>query len=447
MTEDKKNNSTYDNSFYKNNTLWVLGDTYENSYGIPHDRNLRRLHRNWQNNFNHFVDVDRALNQFISNNHVSANEDGTWNLTETAANRKKAGISSKETAKLFLYDYYDRYAPLMQDYVSKYNNYINSENNYYSALDSASRIPALTYNGVRKTGSLFGNNFKHYQYSSTNPDNPIENPIEPELDPDTAYEGTINPSIHFSIPEDRSERKQLAYELIHNRARTHAEMYDGSLPGLISDASGKSKHKNHVINKLWDYYWDSPRALTDVRDGNMPLASFVTGRTGRIGEKYIAPGLVATFAAPYLIAAAPKVASGFWKGYTWLNDVSGNLINKGFQWGAKKVGQNIFGKALSGIGNGIANYGGLDLALDIPVYYDASKALMQGNMSFKDAAWTLGPAALWLGRKPLWRGAKWLFNKGRRFLPPAGAGMLLLGSDTAKPATANNESDLQVSDN
>jgi hypothetical protein len=42
----------------------------------------------------------------------------------------------------------------------------------------------------------------------------------------------------------------------------------------------------------------------------MPLADFVTGRTGRIGEKYIAPGLVATFAAPYLIAATPKVASG-----------------------------------------------------------------------------------------------------------------------------------------
>jgi hypothetical protein len=60
----------------------------------------------------------------------------------------------------------------------------------------------------------------------------------------------IHQLIHFNIPEDKSERKQMAYDLIHNRARTHAEMYDGSLTDLISTASGKSKHKNHVINKL-----------------------------------------------------------------------------------------------------------------------------------------------------------------------------------------------------
>jgi hypothetical protein len=50
--------------------------------------------------------------------------------------------------------------------------------------------------------------------------------------------------------------------------------------------------------------------LIDVREGNISLADFVNGRRGRIAEKYIAPGLAATFAAPYLIAATPKIASG-----------------------------------------------------------------------------------------------------------------------------------------
>lgn len=442
MPEDKKNNSIYDNSFFKNNTLWILGDTYENSYGIPHDRSLRRLHRNYKKSYNQLVSADKAVNQFITDNNISANTDGTWNLTETAAKRKKAGISSKETAKLFLYDYYDRYAPLMQDYVSKYNNYINSETNYHSALNTASRIPALNYNDVRKTGKLFGDNFRLWQYSSSNPDDPFQNPVEPELDPDSNYEGMIHPSIHFNIPEDKSERKQMAYDLIHNRARTHAEMYDGSLPDLISNASGKSKHKNHVINKLYDYYWDSPRSLMDVSEGKISLADFVNGRRGRIAEKYIAPGLVATFAAPYLIAATPKIASGLWNAYGWLNNASGSLINKGFQWGAKKVGQNVFGKTLSGIGKGIAQYGGLDLAIDAPIYYDLGKNLLQGDMSFGEAAMTAGPAALWLGRKPLWKGTKWLFDKSRRFLPLTGAS-LILGSSTSKRAT-DGESNLNT---
>ena len=403
-------------------------------YGIKITPKIKRLRKKLEQAGINTQSAYDAISAFIDSNKVIINpETGDWNLTETINARKNAGMNNSETAQLLLYGR-DNYNKLINNYLSEYDSYNNYVKNYENTLANSHIIPSKTFDPVTQRGTSFGDPYKRYTFKSSNPHNDMSYAdFSDEMyqsEPGDGSGDTIDPAIMYTIPTSRGEKMQFADELIRNPSLTQKEFFgDDNIYSMIDDWDGSNWHKNRMKKILRDSYWVSPRALHDLKARNVDFDDYVRGGTNTFATRYAAPGLVASAATPYAITGMINTVPTLWNGYRWLNDVTGSLLNKPFRWGAKKLGKNIFGKALGKIGKGIANYGGVDLAIDIPFYYSLGKAAIQGDLSAGEFALYAGPTALFLGRKPLWRGMKWL---GKKFAPAIGLGTtaLVLGGSS-----------------
>lgn len=287
--------------------------------------------------------------------------------------------------------------------------------------------------------NLFGRNWLHYNLASALNDR--LRTAEPEFSKLFQYDPA-------SFSQYDPDGKLAADYLMYNRTPPEGSaIWDQA---RLAELNRWEQHfnaaRNHPIRTEYrtaipdEYQWtneDSPSIAADIlrssyRDQGRnwqyyvdqdPLAKkyqlFTQLNPSDITAQEFNRGLKLSTGVPLTMLGAMYGGRALWNGYGWLNNATGQLINRPFQWGAKKLGQNIFGKAVSGLGNGIGQYGGIDLAIDAPFYYNLGKSTLSGDTSVGEFAATAAPTVAWLGRKPIWKGMKWV---GKKFGPVIGIG-------------------------